>query len=80
MKVYLLTRKLINWETGDNEFCWWVYETEEKAKEAFDKELQEFYDEYGKKFSYSHMSDEMAVLEVNEQINFTLMITEEPVL
>ena len=80
MKVWVLSRNLINWDTADNENCWWVYSTEEKAREAFTKELQEFYDEYGKEFTYSSLTDDMAELEVNEQINFTLIIQEEPVL
>lgn len=81
MYVYVLNRSLINWETAYNENCWWVYDSEDKAKKALQKELEEFYEEYGKEFSYSHFSEDgmMASLEINEEINFTLLVTEEPV-
>ena len=81
MRVYVLNRLLINWTTADNENCWWVYDTEDKAKQALQKELEEFYEEYGKEFSYSRFTEDgmMASLEINEEINFVLLITEEPV-
>lgn len=81
-KVWVLNRSLINWTTADNENCWWVFNSEDKAKKALQKELEEFYEEYGKEFSYSHFSEDgmMAELEINKEINFVLLATEEPVL
>lgn len=84
MKVWILYRQIINWETADNSADWWVYTTEEKAKKGFEEELQAFYEEYGKlkpeQYTYYRLSDEMVRLEIDEKINFDMWFQEEPVL
>lgn len=83
-KVWILSWHLINWETGDNENCWWLYDSKEKARKAFETELQAFYDEYGKRkpkdFTYYKVSNQMATLEIDEKINFWLLFQEEQVM
>ena len=43
MKVWVLHRQLINWETADMENDWWLYKKEEDAINGFKSDYQRFF-------------------------------------
>lgn len=48
MKVWLLGRRLVDWNKQDQELDIWLHKTEQGAKKVFDEELEAYYERFGK--------------------------------
>ena len=83
MKVWIVFRQLIDWNTRDTEESWWLVKKEEDAKKGFQAELEAYYERFGKykEESYSEylIEDGLVKLEVPGEHRFLLLYQEEPV-
>lgn len=83
MKVWMVYRQLINWETADNEADWALFKKEEDAIRGFKEDIKAFYERFGKMgpdgYTYCYLSDSMARFEIDKKINFDVWYEEVPV-
>ena len=81
-KVWIVFYFFLDLKTLEEEVNWFIYKKKERAKESFDYQFEQYYEEYGEHpkedYSIYQKEDDVVYLEVPGEHRYLLVLQEEP--